>query len=190
MNQFEPAQINKIDLTLNIQPGRHSAQIEKVFFDKHEVAAGDPLTIFIAIRPYQGEVIELKKMIQIPGNISSDRLRIVVAGKDEITKRELMAGVNRSMPKSLAEIVSLLNRRKKNNTIFIQIKESATGAMIHGKEFPSLPPSVQTLMMNSRNQDSFDAVTEKAVREWTIPMNFDIQGGADFVLRVTDQPKK
>lgn len=189
MNQFEPAQIKKIDLTFNIQPGRNSARIEKVYFDRQEVAPGDPLTIFVAIRPYQGEMFELKKTIQIPGNISSQRLRIVVGGKDEITQREQMAGIYRYMPKSLAEIVSLLNRRKKNNAVFIQIKESATGAMLHGKEFPSLPPSVQTLMMNSRNQDSFDAVTEKVVREWIIPMNYDIQGGNDFVLRVADQPK-
>jgi len=189
MNQFEPAQIKKIDLTFNIQPGRNSARIEKVYFDRQEVAPGEPLTIFVAFRPYQGEMFELKKTIQIPGNISSQRLRIVVGGKDEITQREQMAGIYRYMPKSLAEIVSLLNRRKKNNAVFIQIKESATGAMLHGKEFPSLPPSVQTLMMNSRNQDSFDAVTEKVVREWIIPMNYDIQGGNDFVLRVADQPK-
>ena len=189
MNQFEPAQIQKVNLVFNIQPGKKSARIEKVLFDKQAVVPGDKVNIIVQVRPYQGEVFEVKKEIKIPGNISSKRLKIAVGGDNKIAGWEQKAGIGMFIPNSLDEIISLLNRRRKNSAIFIQLKEPDRGAVLHGKEFPSLPPSIRTLMMNSKNENSYKTVNEKVIKEWVIPLDFDISGGRDFTLRLTDQPK-
>ncbi len=189
MNQFEKARVQEIDLTFNINPGKNAAEIEKVVFSKQDVVPGDNVDIFIHIRPYRGEIFELKKTIQVPANLVKKQIKIAVGGNSEISRWEIKAGIGRFVPNSLDEVVSLLNRRRKNNTIIIQLKEADDGAVIHGKEFPSLPPSIQTTMMNSRNENSYKAVKERVIKEWSVPMAYDIQGGREFKLRVTNQPK-
>lgn len=189
MNQFEKARVQKVNLTFNINPGKKAAEIEKVVFSKQDVVPGDHVDIFIQVRPYRGEIFELKKTIQVPANLVKKQIKIAVGGNSEISRWEIKAGIGRFVPNSLDEVVSLLNRRRKNNTIIIQLKEADDGAVIHGKEFPSLPPSIQTTMMNSRNENSYKAVNERVIKEWTVPMDYDIQGGREFKLRVTNQPK-
>lgn len=189
MNQFKPARVEKVDLTLNLQPGKKTARIEKVMFSKQSVVPGDDVDIILHIRPYQGDVVAVKKEIRIPANITSSLLKVAVGGDAEISRGEAKAGIGRFVPNSLDEIVSLLNRRRKNNTIIIQLREADSGAILHGKEFPSLPPSIQAVMMNDMNENSYESAKEKIVAEWTLPMDFDIQGGRDFLLRVTDQPE-
>ncbi len=184
VNDFEPPKIQGIDLEFVAQPGQKLAEIEKIFYDKEEVNPGDSLNIIIFLKPYRGKRIELSKRIYIPKNIVSDNITLAVGGAQEITKWEYQAGIGRFMPSNFNELVTLLNQKRKNTAIVIQLKVMDSGAMLHGREFPTLPPSVYEIMRDKKAQKIYNSITEKIVNEWSVPLDFEIRGGSRFKLVV------
>ncbi len=184
VNDFEVPKIRSIDLEFFAQPGQKLAEIEQVYYDKEEVSAGDSLNILIFLRPYLGKRVELSKRIYIPKNINANNITLAVGGTQEITKWEYQAGIGKFVPSNFNELVTLLNRKRKNTDVLIQLKVIDHGAMLHGREFPSLPPSVYDIMKDEKTQKINNSVTEKIVEEWSIPFDLQIQGGRKFSLPV------
>ena len=184
MNEFEPPRIQTIDLIFDARPGQKLAEVEKIFYDKEEVTPGDSLNVVIVIRPYQGKRIELSRRIYIPKNIISDKITIAVGGAEQITGWEYQSGIGRFTPSNLTDLVTLLNQRRKNSGIIIQLKIADSGAVLHGREFPTLPPSVFEIMKDRKTQKIYNAVTEKIIKEWSIPLDFEVRGGRKFDLVV------
>jgi hypothetical protein len=183
-NDFEPPNIRGLDLEFFAQPGQKLAVIEQVFYDREQVTPGDSLNVIIFLRHYQGKRIELNKRVFIPGNIASDRITLAVAGAAEITRWENQAGIARFSPSNLNELIALLNRKRKNNDVIIQLKVADSGAVLHGREFPTLPPSIYEIMKDKKTHKIYDSMTEKIVREWSIPLNLEVRGGRQFKLVV------
>ncbi len=184
VNDFEVPKIRSIDLEFFAQPGQRLAEIEQVFYDKEEISPGDSLNIVIFLRPYMGKRIELIKRIYVPKNLGSDKISLAVGGTQEITKWEFQGGIGKFAPSNFNELVMLLNQKRKNTDIIIQLKVMDSGAMLHGREFPSLPPSVYEIMKDKKTQKIYGSVTEKIVQEWSIPLDLQIQGGRKFSLTI------
>jgi len=184
MNDFEVPKINGINLEFFCQPGQKLAEIEQVFYDSDEVSPGDSLDVIIFLKPYRGKRIELNKQIYIPKNIASNMITLAIGGAEEITRWENQAGIGRFSPANFNELIMLLNRKRKNSAIIIQLKATESGAMLHGREFPGLPPSIYEIMKDKKTQNIYDSVTEKIVQEWSFPLDFQIKGGRKFNLVV------
>lgn len=184
LNNFETAKINKIELDFHVQPGRSAAIIEKIYYDKQEVSPGDNLTIIASVRPYQGKIFEVKKQIMIPKNLEEKNVIIAIGGRPEISAWESQAGIGKFSPGNFRELVELLNRKRKNREIFIQLRSSEKGAILHGQEYPSLPPSIFQILADKKTQKVFDPMNEKIIAEWSIPVNYEIFGGRKFSLTI------
>jgi hypothetical protein len=184
LNNFETAKINKIDLTFHAQPGRKLAIIEKIFYDKQIITSGDSLTVIASVRPYQGKVFEVKKRIRIPQNLPEKNIIIAIGGRPEVAAWEAQAGIGRFSPENFSELVDLLNRKRKNTDIIIQLRSADKGAILHGREYPSLPPSIFQILADKKTQKIYDSMNEKILAEWTIPVDFEVFGGRKFNLTV------
>jgi len=184
VNDFEPPKIRGIELEFYAQPGRKLAEIERVYYDKDETRPGDSLNVVILLRPYQGKTIEVKKRIIIPETIVPDYVTFAVGGTQEIARWENQAGIGRFTPSNFNELVALLNRRRKNKDIIMQLKVNDNGAVLHGREFPTLPPSIYHILKNKKTQKTYESVTEKIVKEWSVPFDFEIRGGQQFNLKI------
>jgi hypothetical protein len=184
MNRFEPVKVKKIELSFQARPGQHFAEIEKIFFDKMEVRAGDSLHVLIFLRPYHGKIMEFKQTINIPAGLSADRCTIAIGGRNEITNWELQAGIGRFSPSNFAELVAFLNQRRQKTQIIIQLKIADQGMTLHGRQYPTLPPSVYQTLRNPKTQNLYQTLTEKIVQEWRLPIPMEIKGGRKFDLRL------
>jgi len=183
-NEFDVPTIHKIELDFEALPGQKLANLEQVFYSKEPVIPGENLEITIVLRPFRAERLELKQQITIPENLNAPSINLVVGSADEIKKWDTMAGVSHFVPSSLDELIMQLNRRRKNSEIIIQLRTSDAGAMLHGREFPTLPPSVLGIMTNKKTSKAYQLITEKVVKEWSIPTKMKIKGGKRFSLRV------
>ena len=188
-NNFEPPKVTGIDLEFFAQPGKKLAEVEKVFYDREEVAPGDPLNVVIFLRPYQGKIIELTRKITIPANVRPGYVTIAVGGAGDITRWEYQSGINRFMPANFDELVSLLNRKRQNKDIIIQLRVKDDGAILHGREFPTLPPSIFHQLKDKKiqRQRIYESVTERIVKEWSIPLDFEVRGGRKFNVKIKER---
>ena len=184
VNDFEIPKIKAIDLEFFAQPGQKLAEIDKIFYDKEEVNPGDSLNIIIFLKPYREKQIVLNKQIHIPKDIISDNIVLAIGGAEEITKWEYQAGIGRFTPSNFSELVTLLNQKRKNSNIVIQLQVTDSGAILHGREFPTLPPSIYEILKDKKSQNVYDPVAEKIVAEWSIPLEFEVRGGQKFNLVV------
>ncbi|HEX9973701.1 MAG TPA: hypothetical protein VGD14_16630, partial [bacterium] len=94
------------------------------------------------------------------------------------------AGIGRFIPGNFRELVDLLNRKRKNTDIIIQLRSADKGAILHGREYPSLPPSIFQILADKKTQKTYNSMNEKILDEWTIPVNFEVFGGRKFNLTV------
>ncbi|MDZ7264511.1 MAG: hypothetical protein ONB16_08000, partial [candidate division KSB1 bacterium] len=138
----------------------------------------------IFLRPYHGKIMEIKQTIKIPTGLAADRCTIAIGGRDEITNWELQAGIGRFSPSNFGELVAVLNQRRQKTQIIIQLKIADQGVTLHGRQYPTLPPSVYQTLRNPKTQNLYQTVTEKIVQEWRLPMAVDVKGGRKFDLRL------
>ena len=184
LNSFEPPVIQGIELEFYARPGHFLAEIENVLFDKEIINPGDTLNIVIYLRPYQGKKIELKKQIFIPQNLSNNSITVAIGGRNEITEWEYQAGIGKFIPTNFSELVALLNRKRKNTNIIVQLKIKDSGAILHGREFPTLPPSVYNILADNKTDKIYKSIKQKVIKEWLIPTEYEIRGGRKFNLKI------
>lgn len=184
INNFNRPDVSQIELNFEAVPGQNAASIEKVYFSKKQIKPGETVDIFIYLKPYQAKSIEIKKQIRIPENISSTKATMVIGCNSEIEKREKLAGIGKFTPDSYEELIKILNQRRRNNLIFLQLKVDDRGAILNGNELTEIPPSIFSVLNQEKSQSSFKPINEKVVKEWQIPTNFHIQGGRLISLEV------
>jgi len=183
-NKFSPVKIEQLLLNFEAIPGQKSAQIEKIYFNKKTVKTGEKLKVILRLKPYLGKIVELSTQIKIPDNLSLKTVTLAIGGKEKINGWEIKSGAAKFVPSDFPELVRILNRRRKNNGIYIQLKTKDTGAILHGKEFPTLPPSINRVMSHEKSQKTFKKLSEKIIKEWTILTDYSITGGRKVNLDV------
>jgi len=183
-NKFQPIKIEQLLLNFEAIPGQKSARIEKIYFNKKTVKPGEKLKVILHLTPYLGKTIELSEQIVIPKNVSSKTVTLTIGGKNEITGWELRAGKAKFIPNNFAELIKILNKRRKNNDIIIQLKMKDNGAILHGQEFYSLPPSINSVLRQEKAQKTFKSLNEKIIKEWIISTDYGITGGRKINLRI------
>jgi len=188
-NKFSPVKIEQLLLNFEAIPGQKSARIEKIYFNRKLVKPGENLKIILHLKPYLGKIIELSRQIEIPNNLSSKTVTLAIGGKNEVTSWEIKTGAGKYVPSDFSELVKILNRRRKNNRIYIQLKSKDTGAIIHGKEFSTLPPSINRVLNNEQAHKTFKSLSEKIIKEWTISTDYSIIGGRKLDIRIQNGNK-
>jgi hypothetical protein len=183
-NKFSPVKIEQLLLNFEAIPGQKSAKIEKIYFNKKTVKPGEKLNVILHLKPYLGKIVEISKQIVVPNNISSKTVTLVIGGKNEVTDWEIKSGAGKYVPSDFSEQVKILNRRRKNNRIYFQLKTKDTGAILHGKEFPTLPPSINKVLNHEKAQKTVKFLSEKIVKEWTISTDYSITGGRKINIRI------
>ncbi|MGQ9852213.1 MAG: hypothetical protein ACUVTG_02305, partial [Candidatus Oleimicrobiaceae bacterium] len=184
VNQFQEPAISRVDVEFSERPSFASAEILAVWYDKTEVAPGDTLTITLLLRPFQSQqTLRIVRRVVIPATVTGDRLRIIVGGAaavDAIARRQNPA---RFQPKSFAHLVKLLNERRRNDRLYVQVVTSEVGAMVGDTPMPNLPRSVLTVF-DSQRMEQIALLTGNVVYEEAVPVDLVVTGSRTLRLRV------
>lgn len=184
-NDYKYPDIENIELSFHALPGKKGLQIEKVWYDKTEITPGDILTLTIQLRAYQGELKTVSQQIHIPENIATPRLIVRVGDASYITKWEQISTPGKYQPQNFEQLVQLLNNKRTNNKLYIQLKAYEKGAIIAGKELPNLPPTILNIISNPKLKGPNTNLRELTLKEYAIPMDYSIFGGETIYLTVT-----
>ena len=184
INEFEYPDIKSVTLNYEAVPGKQSTKIDRVWYDRQTVIPGEKLTIYVKLTDYHGDSRTVKKIIPIPKNLDSNLIMLCVGSGDYITRIEKQMGADRFRPDSFDELIEILNKRRRNDHLYIQIKSVQLGALVEGEELQALPPSVLNLLSEPRSAESSDKLYDKLLNEYQLPMESEIFGGMTVRLRV------
>jgi hypothetical protein len=185
-NEFKDLGIHRIDLAVRPSDRLRQAVLERVWLDKYEVAPGERIQIKVFVRGFKEESVVHEVQVQAPALPAGSEFQIVVGDADAMQAVESTQYKTREfVPRSLGQLVRLLNSLRKNNRIYFKILASKPGLFLRGEEMSNLPPSLKAMFASPRAAAS--APTELArstLSEYQLPLPFVFKGAAAIPVQI------
>ena len=185
MSGYEGVQIDNIDLEITSMDRKTNAQLERVAVNKAEVAPGETVTLTASLRSTTGDTVIERYPVQIPSGLASGPIQLVVGDGTTVTGIDIRRGPA-GVPTGLRQVISELNKMRKNDRLYIKVVSSEPGVVIGGEEFPSLPPAMAAVINTDRSSSrSVSGMANSTVREYELPQSkYVIQGQRSLNLTV------
>lgn len=185
MAGYDGVVINNIDLDITSMDRKTNAQLERISVNKAEVAPGETVTLTAYLRTTSGDTVIEQYPVQIPAGLPAGPVQLLVGDGTTVTGIDIRRGPA-GVPAGIKQVISELNKLRKNDRLYIKVVSSEPGVVIGGEEFPSLPPSMAALINTDRSSSrNVSGVPNSTVREYELPQSkFVIQGQRTLNLTV------
>jgi len=142
-NQFEAVQVEKISVQVESTPGRQSYAIESAWLEKGEAAPGETLRLRVLVRPYRGTARIEETTIRVPDQVArGTTLRVMVSDADWINRASHgFAGMGQGGPEGLDPLISLINKERRNDRVYVGLFVPSPTMLWDDKELPNVPLS-------------------------------------------------
>jgi hypothetical protein len=180
--RFEQLRAQGLELDVEIAEAQRGWSIEEVRADSKSVEAGSTLNIAVVLQEKLGARAVKTVPIQLPPNIKSGSFTVRASAGDELHMDLLRRALDDA--KDVEEIISLLNRRRAGNAVYVQVLTSAPGEVLAGKELTSLPPSVRDVMNSGANSQSAVTLNETVWREVSMDLPGSVAGRQQIQLEI------
>lgn len=183
-NPYDAPDVQGVKLDFDLVRERRSARLETSRTDVTEARPGDRITVETVIRPYRGERLVRQIAIRIPTSASKGPLRILVSDGDTIDRMHRgTPTMNRGL--GLAPTISLLNKERSNDRVYVSLFDSDPEAMVADKIMPTLPLSVMNVMDNMRGTQDMVVLNESSVSEAsTDPLDYVVSGAQMLTINI------
>ncbi|MCP2599052.1 hypothetical protein NLB65_01160, partial [Candidatus Aminicenantes bacterium AC-335-B20] len=186
-NQFKEVKIHKIDIKASCEEDLNVGYLEKVFIDKFEARPGDILSIKIYTRTSKGKLVENRVNLQVPYLPPGTEFNILIGDSRSIFQIESAQYRKRYfMPRSLDQLIRLLNNLRKNNRIYFKLFTSKKGIFLNGEEMPNLPPLIQRMLLSPRASSSPSITSFSTIKEYQLPVPFVFNGSTIIPIKVKE----
>ncbi len=185
LSGYDGVVIDKIDLEITSTDRKSGAQLERIAVDKTDVRPGEIITLSAYLRATSGNTIVERYPVEIPAGLPAGPVQLLVGDGTTVTGIDLRRGPS-GVPTGLKQVISELNRLRKNDRLYIKLISSEPGVVIGGEELPSLPPSMAAVINTGRSSSrSVSGMSSSTVREYELPQsNYVIQGQRTLNLTV------
>lgn len=173
-NQFQKVRLKHIDVKIKILDSRQTAYIEAIRVDKKSVKPGDTLQVDVQLKPFTGESICQTASIPIPEDVPPGSVLNVTAC--DVTYGQslnMSRSAGKHLPTDFEQLLHYVENLERNNRLQVRVLLPKKGLTYKGEGFPSLPPSMQSIMSVSNQSGIGPLFDEEIVR---IPTRYVIVG--------------
>ena len=186
-NTFEPAKVEGISLHVESVPGRKSFTIESAWLEKGEAAPGETLRVRILVRPYRGEPQIKETTVRVPEQATrGTNLRVLVSDGELMNRASrgfAFAGAGGS-PAGLDQLISVLNRERRNDRLYVGLFVPAPTLLWDDKELPNVPLSQINIVDGRPAPGSVQVLRESLASEASIPLGGPVSGVISLNLQI------
>lgn len=173
-NQFERAQIRKIDLSIELQENWRISGIKSVYLKNNRVLPGENINLTIDFFNYLDEVTGKDISIPLPATVRHlDELTVFIGDAESADKID---GNNNLQVTSLKELIDQWRKRRSWKTVTVKLLQKSKGIRIEGSELANLPPSVLYRYASPLNMVAKSGITEKTIWETKIELPSEFHG--------------
>src|SRR5262245_8446604 len=149
LNNVKMPDVKSASLTVDLLPERRVAVVENAWAAHSDVRPGEDLPVKVFLRPYRGESLQRDVTVKIPTGLAKGEHRILLSDADTLNRLQSTAGqMNRFI--DLPQAVSLLNKERSNNRLYVSLVETNPTAYYDDKIMPNVPSSVLNVMQAGR----------------------------------------
>ncbi|HEX7088240.1 MAG TPA: SpoIVB peptidase S55 domain-containing protein [Vicinamibacterales bacterium] len=174
-NEFEPVEIDELDLRIVSSEEPRTAVLERVWLDAPTVRPGRSVPVKLLMRTSRGEDVLHTVPVDIPVN-ASGTLTLIVADGARLAQIEQRETRQTQRAQDAAQIVKAFNKARKNNHLYVRLVSSEPGAVVSGETLSALPPSVLAVLDADRHGGSIGSLRSATLGEWAIPTDYAVSG--------------
>jgi len=179
---FDDVTIRGITLDVSASEDVQGATLERISLDRTEVSSGDTVELQAYIRTDAGKLFVQRIPVQIPAEASAGQLMITVG--DGAALQESSAAKS-FVPVNLGQLVSAMNKVKKNDRLYLRLQRPTPGVVIGTSELPNLPPSTVATLNSDRSSGGYSPLTTSLVYERELaPAEYVITGQQTITVTI------
>ncbi|HEY2646780.1 MAG TPA: hypothetical protein VGI34_07385 [Candidatus Acidoferrales bacterium] len=183
-NQFETPDIERVTLRMESIPERRQTTIEGAWLDKSEAEPGDTVTVRVQLRPYRGSPIIRDVKVTIPQQAArGTSMQILASDSGTLNRMNIVTG-SQARLENLEQLISVLNRERRNNRLYVTLLGSAPTLLVQDKVMPNVPASQINLLDQRGGPASYQVVRQSAAGEWSLPLDQIVQGSTSISIQI------
>lgn len=178
--------IESVDLEVAAIPRRLTAEIESVHASKIEVHAGDTVTLDATIRPWHGDLRNVRIPVELPANLPNGPVRLMVSDGGTLDRMMQPPQFN-AQPLDVAETIAQLNSAHPSDRLYVTLLAPEAQAAVEGRTLSAIPMSMANALAPLKENRGMALNGESAVPMAALPMDAVIGGQQLVTLEVEDQ---
>jgi len=183
-NPYEMPKIDKVSLRVESTPDRRVASILNAWSEMSEAQPGEPVTIRVLLRPYRGAPVIRDVPITIPPQAArGSTLRVQVSDADSLNRIPNLVAAQGRLG-GLDQLISLLNRERRNNQLYVTVLKPTPTLLVEDKELPDAPLSQINVLDQKRLPGNSALLRESTAGEWSVRMDEIISGSTSVFIKI------
>lgn len=185
-NEFKELGIHRIDLDIGVREEVRFATLEKIWLGKYEAKPGEIIPMKVYYRNFRGETIVDDLSLPTPSLPSGSEFSLVVGDASSIQSIEISQyRTTGFVPRSLYQLIRLLNSLRKRNYIYFKIIAAKPGLFLRGEEMPNLPPTMKSMFSSPRAASTPPVeITRSTLGEYRHSIPYVFSGLAVIPLKI------
>jgi len=171
---FDNVELGAINLDITSTDDRRAGTLDRIALDRTEVGRGETVEVQAYVRTDSGRQFVQRIPVKIPADVPVGQLVLFVGDGSALQQA---SAAQAFVPKDLSQLVSAINKIKKNDRLYVKLFRITPGAVIGTDELPNLPPSVVATLNSERTSGGFTATALSPLYEEELPpAEFVIEG--------------
>lgn len=184
-NEDRATRIEGINLLVDYADRRSVARIERIWLARYTARPGETIPLEVELRPFRKDPLTVRIPLTIPEETAEGKVLLQVGDSLTLSRMEAVGGQGRFFPRSLEQIVWLLNNLRSNQRVYATLIRPDTGAVISGERLPSLPPSISSILLRpGLEPDSASRMRIQAVLEESAGTDNVVRGYQKAILEI------
>jgi hypothetical protein len=175
--------IESVEVDVDAIPGRHTAQIENAQAGGTVVHAGDTISVEATVRPWRGELKNIRIPVTLPATLPNGPVRLLVSDGgtvDRLMQPPQFGGSNLDVSGTIAQ----LNSVHANDRLYVTLLAPDAQAAIEGRTLTALPLSMANVLEPVRDNRGMTLNGESAVPLASVALDAVLSGQQVVTLRV------
>jgi SpoIVB peptidase S55 len=185
-NAYEIPSVEHIALRVESVPGRQSFTIDSAWLEKGEAAPGENLRVRILLHPYRGSAHIEETSVHIPDQIArGTMLRVLVTDGDLLNRASrgfVFSGS--SGPAGLDQLITLLNRERRNDRLYVGLFVPSPTIIWDDKELPNAPLSQINVIDGRPAPGTVQVLRESLASEASVQLSGPVTGIISLNLQI------
>ncbi|MGE3956084.1 MAG: SpoIVB peptidase S55 domain-containing protein [Vicinamibacterales bacterium] len=182
-NDYESVDMESLDISVKSTEQPRTAQLERVWLDDPRPRPGKTVPLKVLLRSYRGDDIIQTIPIEIPANARGS-LALMVSDGQRLNQTE-QREARLPQPRSVPQVVRALNKTRRNNTIYVKLMGSDSGAVVRGELLSALPPSVLAVLESDRSSGTLNPLQTSTLGEWQLRTEQAISGVRTLTIQLS-----
>lgn len=174
-NPFEPAQVQRVDVTLEVRVGRDVTELVSAQLAEQEIDPGSPARIVLTLRPFGGEPEQRIVEVPLPSTFAGEQIDIEILPANQ-------ARLEQPVPQSLADLLQIARSGLSARSLAINVQRRGRGVSVAAHVLKNLPASAVDLLSTTR--DTARTPTFTTEERTLLPMGRIMTGQAKLSLEI------